>query len=282
MIRLAIPSQGSLQKESLDFLKCVGIKLPNATHTQTMYASNFPIEVICLPEVDILSVVQSGMVDVGMVGKQFQEEKNADVIIHRDLSIAPHIFFVSGAINSKYKNLESLTGKTITTPFPNYLSKELKTRNIRAKIQVLSESLLVLPQTELNEFFFDATPVGLHLGKNGLQELELVATFDTILVSNKELIRPKVAILEELLFRMDATVEAFDKQKLTMHVPTENLEEILAMLPSPKPPIVIKIDNELSFVQTVVDNTRFWDIVTKLKELKAEEIALMPITHLIH
>ena len=189
---------------------------------------------------------------------------------------------MSGAINSKYKNLESLTGKTITTPFPNYLSKELKTRNIRAKIQVLSESLLVLPQTELNEFFFDATPVGLHLGKNGLQELELVATFDTILVSNKELIRPKVAILEELLFRMDATVEAFDKQKLTMHVPTENLEEVLAMLPSPKPPIVIKIDNELSFVETVVDNTRFWDIVTKLKELKAEEIALMPITHLIH
>ena len=282
MIRLAIASKGSLQKESLDFLNRIGIKLPQNKHTQTMYASNFPLEVICLPEGDILSLVQSGLVDAGLVGKLYQEEKNADVIIHRDLTIAPRTVFVRGVVNSKYKNLESLSGKTIITPFPNYLTKELKAKNIRAKIQPVSESLPLIPQTDLNEFFFDATPEGLQCNKKGLEELELIANFDTILVSNKALTIQKNTILEEFIFRIDATTEAFGKQMLTMRVPTKNLEEVLTMLPSPKPPIIVKIDEELSFVQTVVDDTRFWDIVTKLKELKTEEILLMPITHLIH
>ena len=110
MIRLAIPSKGSLQKESLDFLYRIGIKLPDTKLERTMYATNFPVEVISLPEVDILSLVQSGMVDIGLVGKQYQEEKNADVTINRILRMAPHNLSSSGAQNTKYKSLETLNG----------------------------------------------------------------------------------------------------------------------------------------------------------------------------
>ena len=92
----------------------------------------------------------------------------------------------------------------------------------------------------------------------------------------------KRTIFEELISRIDATTEATDKQVLTMRVPTIHITEVLAILPSPKPPIVTAITNELSLIQTVVDYTRFWDIITKLKQLKAEEIILMPIAHLIH
>lgn len=282
MIRLAIPSKGSLQKESLDFLYRIGIKLPDTKLERTMYATNFPVEVISLPEVDILSLVQSGMVDIGLVGKQYQEEKNADVTINRNLSMAPHNLSISGAQNTKYKSLETLNGKTILTPFPNYLNKALKAKNIRAKVQGISESLIAISQTEINEFFFDAIPAGLTGGQNGLKELELLATFETILVSHTDLSTQKKAIFEELVSRIDATTEAANKQVLTMRVPTANIEDVLAILPSPKPPVVIKLTNELSFIQTVVDYTRFWDIITKLKQLKAEEIILMPIAHLIY
>jgi len=282
MIRLAIPSKDSLQEESLDFLNRIGIKLPNTRHEHAMYAINFPMEVISMPEVDILSFVQSGMIDIGLVGKQYQEEKDAGVIIHRDLGIARHNLSINGTPNTKYKNLETLNGKTILTPFPNYLNKILKAKNIRAKIQSISESLTSIPQTEFNEFLFDAIPVGLTLDQNNLTELELIATFETILVSNKDLSTQKRTIFEELISRIDATTEATNKQLLTMRVPTIHVAEVLAILPSPKPPIVMTITNELSLIQTVVDYTRFWDIITKLKQLKAEEIILMPITHLIH
>jgi len=282
MIRIAIPSKGSLKKESLDFLNRIGIKLPDTGHEHSMYAINFPLEIISMPEVDILSFVQSGMMDIGLVGKQYQEEKNAGVIIHRELGIARHNLSISGTPNTKYKNLETLNGKTILTPFPNYLTKTLKAKNIRAKVQGISESLTAIPHTDFNEFFFDAIPVGLTLDQNKLTELELVDTFETLLVSNKDLNTQKRTIFEELISRIDATTEATDKQVLTMRVPTIHITEVLAILPSPKPPIVTAITNELSLIQTVVDYTRFWDIITKLKQLKAEEIILMPIAHLIH
>lgn len=282
MIRLAIPAEGSLNRESLLFLNRIGIKLPCSTQACSMYATNFPLEIIAVAEADILALVQSGMMDIGLVGEQHQEEKNADVQILRHLSIAAHNLVIGGTPNTKYKSLETLNGKTILTPFPNFVSKELKAKNIKAKIQGISESLKSIPPGDMSEFFCDTMPTGLDFQQKGLKEFELMTTFETILVVHHQLATNQKAILEELVFRMDATTESSNKQTLTMRVPTKQLQDILTILPSQLPPMVMPINDELSLVQTLVDDTRFWDIVSKLKQLGATEITLAPINHLIH
>lgn len=282
MIRLAIPAEGLLNRESLQFLNRIGIKLPCATQACAMYATNFPLEIIAVTETDILSLVQSGMMDIGLVSEHHQEEKNADVQVLRHLGIATHNMAIGGTPNIKYKSLETLNGKTILTPFPNFVNKELKAKNIKAKVQGISDALKSIPPGDMSEFYCDAIPAGLHFQQKGLKELELLATFETLLVVHSQLATNKKTILEELVFRMDATAESANKQTLTMRVPTKHIEDILTVLPSQLPPMVMPINNELSLVQTLVDDTRFWDIVTKLKQLGATEITLAPINHLIH
>ena len=117
---------------------------------------------------------------------------------------------------------------------------------------------------------------------NRLKEVEVVMQSEALLIGNKQLSEEKKAILEQLLFRIEAVKAAEDKKYVLMNIPTDKLDEIIQVLPGMKSPTVMPLAQEgWSSVHTVLDQKCFWEIIGKLKALGAEGILVLPIEKMI-
>ena len=134
----------------------------------------------------------------------------------------------------------------------------------------------------LADAIFDIVSSGSTLVSNRLKEVEVVMKSEALLIGNKNMTDEKKAVLEELLFRMDAVKTAEDKKYVLMNAPKDKLEEIIAVLPGMKSPTVMPLAQEgWCSVHTVLDEKRFWEIIGKLKGLGAEGILVLPIEKMI-
>ena len=105
---------------------------------------------------------------------------------------------------------------------------------------------------------------------------------EALLIANKKLSDDKKAILDEILFRIDAVKAAEDKKYVLMNAPTEKLKEIIDALPGIKSPTVMPLAQEgWSSIHTVLDEKCFWEIIGKLKSLGAQGILVLPIEKMI-
>ena len=92
----------------------------------------------------------------------------------------------------------------------------------------------------------------------------------------------KKAVLDELLFRIEAVRSAQDNKYMMMNAPKNKVKEISAVLPGIKSPTIIPLaDDEWCSIHTVLDEKRFWEIIGKLKELGAQGILVTPIEKMI-
>ena len=67
-----------------------------------------------------------------------------------------------------------------------------------------------------------------------------------------------------------------------MNVPTDRVEDVVAVLPGAKSPTVMPLATPgWSSVHTVIDEQRFWQIIRQLKELGAQGILVVPIEKMI-
>ena len=82
--------------------------------------------------------------------------------------------------------------------------------------------------------------------------------------------------------RIEAVKNAEDKKYVLMNVPTDRVEDVVAVLPGAKSPTVMPLATPgWSSVHTVIDEQRFWQIIRQLKELGAQGILVVPIEKMI-
>ena len=117
---------------------------------------------------------------------------------------------------------------------------------------------------------------------NNLAEVEVVMQSEALLIGNRNLSPRKRAILEELLFRIEAVKAAENKKYVLMNVPTDKVQDVVDVLPGAKSPTIMPLATEgWSSIHTVVDEKSFWEIISRLKELGAQGILVMPIEKMI-
>ena len=105
---------------------------------------------------------------------------------------------------------------------------------------------------------------------------------EALLIANSNLSPRKKAILDELLFRIEAVKAAENKKYVLMNVPTANIPQIVDVLPGAKSPTILPLATEgWSSIHTVVKEKSFWQIISKLKEFGAQGILVMPIEKMI-
>jgi ATP phosphoribosyltransferase len=153
---------------------------------------------------------------------------------------------------------------------------------IEMDIHVIQGSVEIAPGICLADGIFDIVSSGSTLVSNNLREVEVVMKSEALLIGNKELSEEKKAILEELLFRIDAVKAAEDKKYVLMNAPTDKVKDIISVLPGIKSPTVMPLATEgWSSIHTVLDEKRFWEIIGQLKTLGAEGILGLPIEKMI-
>ena len=162
------------------------------------------------------------------------------------------------------------------------LRRFLQDHHIVADIHVITGSVEISPGIGLSDAIFDIVSSGSTLVSNNLAEVEVVMQSEALLIANPDLPPQKREILEQLLFRIEAVKAAENKKYVMMNAPTDRIPEIVAVLPGAKSPTIMPLVTEgWSSIHTVVDEKSFWEIISRLKELGAQGILVMPIEKMI-
>lgn len=282
MLRIAVQSKGRLFEDTMALLAEAGIKVSSSKRTLLVQSSNFPIEVLYLRDDDIPQSVASGVADLGIVGQNEYEERAEDAKVVRPLGFSKCRLSLAVPKGCGYYGLKWFEGKKIATSYPNILRRFLEEKRIVADVHVITGSVEISPGIGLADAIFDIVSSGSTLVSNNLVEVETVMKSEAILIANKNLDEEKQAVLDELLFRIEAVKAAEDKKYVLMNVPTDKVKEIVAVLPGVKSPTVMPLATEgWSSVHTVIEEKRFWEIIRELKQLGAEGILVVPIEKMI-
>jgi ATP phosphoribosyltransferase len=103
-----------------------------------------------------------------------------------------------------------------------------------------------------------------------------------MLISTETLDDEKVAILNKLLFRINAVKRAKNNKYILLNAPNDKLDDIISVLPGMKSPTILPLAQEgWSSIHSVVNENQFWDIIENLKAMGAQGILVTPIEKMI-
>lgn len=282
MLRIAVQSKGRLHEETMALLTEAGIKIPSSKRTLLVESSNFPVEILYLRDDDIPQSVVGGVADLGVVGRNELEERQEDAEVIRPLGFSKCRLSLAVPKTAEYTGLSWFEGRKIATSYPAILSRFMEQKGIRTDIHVITGSVEISPGIGLADGIFDIVSSGGTLVSNNLREVEVVMQSEALLIGNRSMSQEKRTLLNELLFRIEAVKTAEDKKYVLMNVPTERLEEIIAVLPGMKSPTIMPLATPgWNSVHTVIDEKSFWQIISQLKELGAEGILVIPVEKMI-
>ncbi len=282
MLRIAVQSKGRLHEDTMALLAETGIKIGSSKRTLLEKASNFPIEVLYLRDDDIPQCVATGVADLGIVGRNEYEERQENARIVQGLGFSKCRLSLAIPKGEDYDGLAWFNGKKIATSYPLILKRFLKEKGINAEVHEITGSVEVSPGIGLSDAIFDIVSSGSTLISNNLVEVETVMQSEAILIAGNHIDEEKQAIVDELLFRIEAVRSAQDKKYVLMNVPGECLDAVVAILPGAKSPTVMPLATPgWNSVHTVIDEKSFWTIIGKLKELGAQGILVVPIEKMI-
>ncbi|MBO7098386.1 MAG: ATP phosphoribosyltransferase [Bacteroidaceae bacterium] len=282
MLRIAVQSKGRLFEDTMALLAEAGIKVTSSKRTLLVQSSNFPVEILYLRDDDIPQSVATGVADLGIVGQNEFEERQEDAEVIRPLGFSKCRLSLAIPKAVNYTGLKWFEGKKIATSYPGILRRFMQKNHIAADIHVITGSVEISPGIGLSDAIFDIVSSGSTLVSNNLAEVEVVMKSEALLIGNKQMNDEKKAVLDELLFRIEAVKNAEDKKYVLMNVPTEKVKEVVDILPGAKSPTVMPLATEgWSSVHTVIDEKRFWEIIRQLKDLGAQGILVVPIEKMI-
>lgn len=266
----------------MELLAEAGIKVSSSKRTLLVAARKFPMEVLYLRDDDIPETVTDGVADIGVVGLNEYLEREGDAEIVKKLGFGGCRLSIAIPKEHEYNGPQWLEGRKIATSYPGILRRWLKEQGVQAHIHVITGSVEIATGIGLADAIFDIVSSGATLVSNNLKEVEVVLESEAVLIANKGLSDEKKAILEQLIFRMDAVMTAADKRYVLMNAPQECVESIVAVLPGVKSPTIMPLAQEgWCSIHTVLDEQCFWDIIGRLKEAGAQGILVLPIEKMI-
>lgn len=283
MLRIAVQSKGRLYEETMDLLKAAGIKLVAVKRTLLVPSRNFPVELLFLRDDDIPDSVASGTADIGIVGLNEVMEKRKDVKVVRPLGFSKCRLSLAIPKEAQYGGVEWFQGKKIATSYPAILTDYLKNQGIEADIHVISGSVEIAPGIGLADGIFDIVSSGSTLVSNNLREVEVVLDSEAVLISGTSALSiEKEAVLDELLFRIEAVKVAENKKYVLMNVPRKKLQAVLAILPGIKSPTILPLaDENWCSVHSVLEEKQLWTCINAVKAVGATGILVLNIEEMV-
>lgn len=282
IIRIAVQKSGRLSDDSLGLIKECGIKFYNGTGKLKSTATNFPMEFLFLRDDDIPGYVADGVADLGIVGENEVVEKDKTVEVLKKLGFSKCRLSLAIPKGDDYAGVSYFEGKNIATSYPKILGDYLKVNHINAEIHEISGSVEIAPSIGLAEGICDIVSSGSTLMMNGLKEVEKIFTSEAVLISHQSLSQEKMAIVDKLLFRMNAVQKGKSNKYVLLNAPNHSLEKIVSLIPGMKSPTILPLAEEgWSSVHSVLSEDQFWENIEGLREAGAQGILVVPIEKMV-
>ena len=205
MIRLAI-SKGRILEQAIEILRNNNITCefnPLDSRKLIIPTSMKNLEIIVIKASDVPVYIDSGKVDIGIVGVDtLIEDNNTNHYRLLDLQIARCKLVVAGKPNTKYFN-----NMKVATKYPNIAKKYFEEIGLQCSILKLYGSIELAPVLSLSDFIVDIVESGKTLKENGLKEFDKILNISSLLIANKVLYKIKREEINSFIDR----VKTYDK-----------------------------------------------------------------------
>lgn len=281
-LKIAFQKKGRLLEDSLRLLRDCGISVDNGKDQLKASARNFPLEIFYLRNSDIPQYLEDGVVDIGIVGENLLIEKGGKAEIIQKLGFSKCRVSLAVPKGVTDTSLAYFENKKIATSYPNTLRQYLQKNGINADIHVIAGSVEIAPNIGLAAGICDIVSSGSTLFKNGLKETQVLFQSEAVVAKSPKIQAVESAILEKLLFRIQAVLRAKRTKYVLMNVPNNKIEIVSQILPVLKSPTVLPLaEVGWSSLHSVIEEGQFWEVIDELKAAGAEGILVIPIEKMI-
>jgi ATP phosphoribosyltransferase len=283
-MKIAIQRNGRLTEDSVSLLRACGLSFEFQKQSLYSPCRNFDLDVLAIRDDDIPEYVQDGVADLGIIGENILQERNANVHMLAPLGFGGCKLMISVPQRSTIRKIAHLKGLRIGTTYPVILKSFLKANKVKAEIIELSGSVELAPSLNVADVICDIVSTGTTAKMNGLRTLCTVLESQAVLVANPSAMRDKKkrALIDRLMIRVHGSQEARGKRYLMMNAPSDSVPKIKRVIPSLKSPTVVPLaEPGMVAIHTVVAEDVFWDVMEKLKQAGASDIIVVPIETII-
>ncbi len=267
------------------------------------------IEVKILRPQEIPTYVQEGFHDVGITGKDWIKETNADVRVLLDLEYGKVRQVIAIPEFFEFNNLDELIDNfahnkrtlRFSTEYLKSASSYIKSKESykkhfgdleptivtpwsRTGNNIMVEIFLSFGATEAKppedvDAVFDITETGTTLIQNNLKIIDQVMESTAVLIANKDALKDpiKKEKIIDMIVLLRGVVEARKKIHIFVNVEKDNLEELLSILPSLKGPTISNLSKEGWYgVNTIIDKNEFIRLIPTIRKVAQGLVILEP------
>jgi ATP phosphoribosyltransferase len=267
------------------------------------------IEVKILRPQEIPTYVQEKFYDVGITGRDWIKETDADIKILLDLEYGKVKQVIAIPESFEFNNLDEMiahfaeSGKILrfSTEYLKSASKYIKSKQSYKKHYGDLEPTIITPWFRMGnnknveifslfgateakppedvEAIFDITETGTTLIQNNLKIIDQVMESTAVFIANKDSLKDPVKRekISDMIVLLRGVVEARKKLHIFVNVNKENLDELLNILPSLKGPTVSNLSKEGWYgVNTIINKQDYIRLIPNIRKIAQGLVTLEP------
>ena len=203
-LRIAL-TKGRLEKDTVSLLESAGYDctaVREKGRRLILPIGNGEIEVVLAKAADVITYVENGVCDLGVVGKDTIMENGRSFYEILDLGFGKCRFALAGKAAKDF--FAGYNEKTIATKYPNVTRHFFEGKGMDIRIIKIEGSVELAPLLGLSDAIVDIVETGSTLKENGLVIIEdNVAPISARLIANNASLKLRKKEIETLANKMD-------------------------------------------------------------------------------
>ena len=290
MLRLVLP-KGSLERQTLDLFAAADLAVKRSSDVDYRASVDDPRidEVRILRPQEIPVYVADGLFDLGVTGRDWIEERGAEVV---SLGVLPYskatdrpirvVLAVDGA--SPVRAVEDLPpGARVATEYPNLTERFLLSRGVKADVR-LSYGATEAKIPDIADAVVEITETGRALRAAGLRVIaEVLSSYTELIASPQAAADPaKAHAMAQIRTLLQGALDARSNVLVKLNVAATDLDAVIEVLPSMKSPTVSELFGADGYaLETVVPKSTINTLIPELKDRGATDIIELPISKIV-
>ena len=209
MIRLAL-TKGRIEKTALEYLAKAGYDVSELDEDKKgrklLFKVGDDIEVVLAKAADVITYVEHGVCDGGIVGEDTIMEAQASIYELLDLEFGKCRFALAGIKGKDF--YDGYNHKVIASKYPNVTKDYFNAKGIDVEVVKIDGSVELAPILGLSDAIVDIVETGSTLKANGLEVYEDVAPISARFIANISGIKMKKKEVDKLLSALSEVVRS--------------------------------------------------------------------------
>ena len=290
MLSVVLP-KGSLESATNDLFTAADLGVRRGSERDYRASIDDPriSSVMFLRPQEIPQYIEQGLFDLGITGRDWITETNADVVSVCELEYSKatanpvRIVLAVPKEHPANTGAELPEGVRVSTEFPELTRRYFDALGVKAKI-VPSYGATEAKVPDIVDAIVDLTETGTSLRKHGLKIIDTLLTSRTELITNAATWADaeKRAAIEDIALLLQGAIRARGQVLLKLNVPNDKLDAVVAVLPSMTSPTITNLaTGDFKALETVVAKRGINTLITSLKAAGARDILEIPISKII-